>query len=607
VCALAGVVGLAAPLEGTARLEVDGLLAHMHHRGPDHRGIECVGADVVLGTNRLAITDPANPDAHMPMSSPDGRLHVALNGEIYNFRALRRELAWPFRTASDTEVVLAAYERWGMTSFDRFRGMFALAIVDAAAGRVVLAVDPSGQKPLLWRRDGASLVFASELGALAADRFRGCELDPIALAAVAAVCYPVGSSTHVVGVTRVEPGTCVVIEGGDVRVERWWRAPLVDRTGERADAAVARVRQSVEASCAATATGLEVPAGVLLSGGIDSTAVLAGTRPATGPVDCWSVGFGAIDGAAFQPTVLDEFAFSTEAADRFDCPHRAVRLGPDDYFRHLDRWLDLIDEPLASREGASLCAVVEAASASCRVLLCGSGADEAFGGYRYGDRIAARGAVHRDDVVDAYIDAGTWLFDVELARLMPDVDVLPRLRETFGAILAAHAGPEPDPHRAVQLLDLFGRCVTYEHRQVDAVTMAFSVEARAPLAERDVIEAALVTAPGTRRLGGRRKGVFVEAVRPLVPPSIADRPKAGFPVPSQLWSTPRFAAAIERVLEPGGALDSLGIFDLAYLRTLATSDRPSDRNVFFRLVVIDAVVAKQARRGRSPAPAVGVA
>jgi asparagine synthase (glutamine-hydrolysing) len=593
MCGIAGVLNLWGTLGPSAEAEVEHLLAHMAYRGPDHRGILRVGSNVVIGTNRLAITDPANPAAHMPMSSPDGRFHVAWNGEIYNFRELRRQLTWRFRTASDTEVLLAAYARWGAACFEQLRGMFAVAIVDRGEDRVVLGVDPSGQKPLVWHLDGNKLIFASEIGALVADPFRSFEIDPVAIASVAAMCYLVGPRTHIRHIRRVEPGTRLVVDGDRVTVRRWWRVPLGDQSDDEVLRVAGRIRGAVQDACTATATGLEVPAGVLLSGGVDSTTVLAGIRSEAGAVGCHSVGFAAIDGEAFQPTVFDEFEHAALAADRFGCAHRTVRIDADDYFRCLERWLDLIDEPLASREGPSLCAVVEAASETCRVLFCGSGVDEVFDGYGHGARVRAAGAVHPDDVVRAYVDGALWLFGVALDRLVPDTDVLPHLHAACSELVEPYAGEEVDPLQLVQLLDLHGRCVTYEHRQVDAVTMAYSVEARAPLAERGVIEAAFAFHPALKQLGGRPKGIFIEAVRPLVPARLADRVKAGFPVPSQLWSTPQFAAAIDRTLEPGGTLDGLGIFDLAYLRQLAASPIPSDRNVFFRLVVIDGVLSRQ--------------
>ncbi|MGH7995746.1 MAG: asparagine synthase (glutamine-hydrolyzing), partial [Opitutaceae bacterium] len=292
---MCGIAGYLDPGCGAADREsaVRRMCAAMAHRGPDEEGLRSQGP-LTLGLRRLAIFDPAN--GHQPMTSPDGRLVLVFNGAIYNFRDLRRDLEphWPFRTACDTEVLLAAYARWGSDCLDRLRGMYAFAVWDAAESSLFLARDPFGIKPLYYRRDGERLLFASELTGLYASGAARPEIDPAAVSDYLGWFAVPAPRTIYRDSFALRPGECATLREGRLQTRRTWSfgaiAPAGAICSSRADF-IAELRARLEDAVKAHLSA-DVPVGAFLSGGLDSAAIVGlMTRVGGGRLRTFSIGF----------------------------------------------------------------------------------------------------------------------------------------------------------------------------------------------------------------------------------------------------------------------------------------------------------------------------
>src|SRR4051794_20678007 len=342
--------------------------ATLRHRGPDSEGTFVEGG-VGLAARRLAIIDVEGGD--QPISSEDGGCTVVQNGEIYNFASLRLELeraGHRFRTRSDTEVLVHAYEEWGLAFAERLRGMFALAIWDAPRRRLVLARDRFGIKPLYYRARGEELLFASELRSLP----RGA-IDLDALEAFLAFNSIPAPLTIFREIRKLPPGHVLVWEGGDARVERYARpGPLPERTdddeAELVEELRARLRDSVRAHLVA-----DVPVGVLLSGGVDSGVLAAlAAQETSEPVRTFSIGF--------EEASFDELDGARAVAQRYGTRHRELVLRPDAALL-LPALAEAFDEPFADSSALPTYLVSELAAGDVKVALSGEGGDELFGGY----------------------------------------------------------------------------------------------------------------------------------------------------------------------------------------------------------------------------------
>jgi len=347
----------------------------MRHRGPDDDGLVSHG-DATIGMRRLAIFDPAH--GHQPMVTDDGRFHLVFNGAIYNFRALRDELAaggWVFRTQCDTEVLLAAYARWGEACLPRLRGMFAFAVWDCAEQSLFLARDPLGIKPLYVREDGGRLLFASELNALLASGFAAGEIDPVAVADYLAWFAVPAPRTIYRGIRSLLPGECARFRAGRLEPRTFWNFAAVPRdlpvAGSRPEF-IRALRHQLDDTIRAHVVA-DVPVGAFLSGGLDSAAVVGLMSRAGGaPLRTFSLGF---DEAGYSEAV------AAAATARFcGAQHHASILTGAMVARDLDALLGALDQPTG--DGVNTYYVSRAARAGgVTVALSGLGGDELFGGY----------------------------------------------------------------------------------------------------------------------------------------------------------------------------------------------------------------------------------
>ena len=587
MCSVIGWISKHQIRPGSAREEVQHLLNAMHHRGPDAAHMrECSGT-TILASNRLRVTDWDNPNADMPMVSGDGRYSIILNGEIYNYSDIRSRLSdYPFVTKSDTEVLLAAYITWGVGCLNMLEGMFAFCVHDAQTDTVFVACDPSGQKSLYLYEDENAVILASEIEPLITNPHRRKDWNLEGLAEYVAHRFILGSATHIRQIIKVESGTWMRIGYGIRETGRFYVVPLGNQQRNAIESVAADIRDAVKRACSRTFR-LEVPYGLLLSGGIDSTAILAMAARQGLPMKTFSVGFQLNSMEPSGKSVLDEFVFSRKLAKQYGTEHTELVLSEADYCDYLDRWADMCGEPLGSQEAPCLIRLLE--DAPVRVMFCGSGPDEIFDGYGYGKKLSH---VAMNDLPEAYFEAFRWMGHTDLKRLMPHYDAHAITVAQYRRILDLY--PQiSDPVQAVQLLHFHGRLRSYEFRQMDSISMRYSIEARSPLIDSEVVQQAFDFEPSLKHWMSE-KGIFKHALRGIVPDYITSRSKQGFPIPSEIWFSPEFEARASLLRENECMLVAVGILDRAYLDELWACRDASVRNLFSRLYTLERIMRRQA-------------
>jgi len=582
MCGIAGAVSLA----GRALRHPDAaprMRETLVHRGPDGAGwVDHPGASLQI--RRLAIVDLQGGD--QPFTSPDGGVSIVCNGEIYNSADLRRDPAaadYPFRSRSDVESVLPHYLRAGAAAIDRLEGMFALAIWDARSGRLLLARDRSGEKPLFYAETDGELAFASEPKALLEHPGVSREVDPLAVALYAALGYVPQPHTMHRAIRKLPPGCFLTADASGVAVRQYWSAAAVAADpgpGRSADAATA-VREALR-SAVARELMADVPVGVYTSGGLDSSLLVALAAPhfPPGGIRTYTISFG-------DPS-YDESGPAAVVTRYFRTTHAAVPADPANLRRALDVVSERFDEPLGDPAVLPTYLLSEAAARDVKVVLSGEGADELFGGYPtyLGHRIAGgfaalpswvRGPVR--SAVNAWpASPGKVTLEFLLKRFVASAELPPVARhlEWFGALgpraldglLGPAAAPaadaahaeltargeaarvEGDPLGGLLLLDFLTYLPDDLLTKVDRATMLASIEARAPFLDRVVMETALRLPSAQKVRGLATKAVLKEAARPLLPPSVLRRRKRGLSVPIAAWINDGLRSEVDRLLAP---------------------------------------------------------
>jgi asparagine synthase (glutamine-hydrolysing) len=561
---MCGICGLAA-LDGAG--PVDGrLLAAMNaalvHRGPDDEGTLLDGP-VGLAARRLSIIDVAG--GHQPIANEDGTVHVVQNGEIYNYRELRDDLAargHRFATHCDTEVLVHLYEERGPRFVEVLRGMFAVAVWDAARRRLLLARDRYGIKPLYWRAGGGTLAFASELKALLRDPGFSREVDLDALEAFLAFNSIPAPLTIFRDARKLPPGHLLTWEpGGEPRVERYARPAPADAgavrrepAGELAAELRERLRDSVRAHLVA-----DVPVGVLLSGGVDSSALAAlAAESSDERVRTFSIGF--------EERSFNELDRARLVAQRFGTDHHELVVRPD-ASELLPRLVDAFDEPFADSSALPTYLVSQLAAEHVKVVLSGEGGDELFGGYftyvadllapRVGwAAAAARPLIERLPSSSRKVPLEYRAKRFARGARLPPLERHHAWKEIFSPearaeLLAAGDGRRHDPldlHRAryeetagaeplarLQDVDLGIYLADDLLVKTDRASMAHSLEARVPFLDPAVTDLALALPTRHKVRGLSKKRLLRRAVAPLLPREILRAPKQGFSIPAAAW------------------------------------------------------------------------
>ncbi|MGH9183982.1 MAG: N-acetylglutaminylglutamine amidotransferase [Acidimicrobiales bacterium] len=504
----------------------------MESRGPDTGGLWAQGR-VALGHRRLKVIDLSERGAQ-PMVDPDLGLTLAFNGCIYNYQELREELGargYRWFSTSDTEVVLKAYHRWGLGFVDHLQGMFALCLAERDSGRVVLARDRLGIKPLYLAEVGGALRFASTLPALLAGSGIDTTVDRIALHHYLSFHSVVPAPrTILAGVAKLPPATVLAVEPDGRRRQTTYWEPHHERRpedggmseGDWQDAVLTALRTAVDRRLVA-----DVPVGVLLSGGLDSSLVVGMLAEAGQPgLTTFSIGFEPVGERAG-----DEFRYSDVVAQAFATDHHRLRIGADRLLPALEGAVGAMSEPMASHDAVAFYLLAQEVSRHVRVVQSGQGADEVFAGYHWYPPLAQVDGADLGATVDAYAAA---FFD-RPHRAMAEV-VAPEWRvdtDVSRAFVAEHLGrPHADSavDRALRL-DTGVMLVDDPVKRVDNMTMAWGLEARVPFLDHELVELAAACPPELKLAGGG-KGVLKEAARRVIPHQVIDRPKGYFPVPA---------------------------------------------------------------------------
>jgi asparagine synthase (glutamine-hydrolysing) len=571
MCGIVGIVG--APTTDEARERALAMNARIVHRGPDDEGI-WANDGCALAMRRLSIIDLAG--GHQPMLSPAGSVLV-FNGEIYNFAELRRELAgrWEFRTRSDTEVVLALYELEGISSIERLEGMFAIALLDTARGVLHLVRDRLGKKPLYYTDEPGPTLFASELKGLLAGLATRPSVDRQALDDYLTLRYVPAPSTPWLGVKKLEPGQRLTVDlrTGERALHRWWLPNFRSAAGA-APEAPAEFEALFLAAVEKRLVASDVPVGVLLSGGIDSSAVAAAAVE-LGHRDFHTFSVGFADGGRYS-----ELGFARIVADRIGSQHHDVLIDRDDFLNALPELVYQTDEPLADLAAIPLHAVSRLAREHVKVVLSGEGADEVLAGYDIeqlarrlqrlrrvpraaalvGARIAPSG---RAEVLGHLASSGwsgilraqaahmTTVFDDDEKRRLWRDD--PESRPTEALIDSWYADTS-SAEPIDQLLEVYCRSWLPEDllMKADKATMAASLELRTPFLDHVLVEWAaklpLRWKVGSRADGWQSKRILRQFAAQRLPREIVDRPKQGFPVPAYGWLADGIGAWAEQRL-----------------------------------------------------------
>lgn len=580
------------------------------HRGPDEGGIHCEPG-IGLAHRRLSIIDLSN--GHQPLFNEDGSVVVVYNGEIYNFERLEEELlaaGHQFRTRCDTEVIVHAWEEWGEDCVQRFRGMFAFAVWDRNRRCLFLARDRLGIKPLHYALlpDGR-LLFGSELKSLLACEELPRRLDPLAVEDYFAHGYVPEPRSIFQGVYKLEPGHTLLVRAGEPlpSSRRYWDIPFVYNgvtdENEACLELIDRLREAVEIRMIA-----EVPLGAFLSGGVDSSAVVAMmAERSEKPVSTCSISFGDPE--------FDEAVYAKQVAERFVTDHQVERVDPNDYDL-IDCLAELYDEPYADSSAMPTYRVCQLARKRVTVALSGDGGDENFAGYRryrwqmYEERMrrllpckVRRPLFRMLGNLYPKIDWAPRIFRAKstlqaLARdsvegyfhnfsVLPDALRESLYSETFRRQLGAyrgievfnrHLGDAPDhPLSLVQYLDLKTYLPGDILTKVDRASMAHALEVRVPILDHKLVEWVSGLRPEFKLSGGQSKRIFKRSLEPHLPRDILYRKKMGFAVPISAWFRGPLRERIRNALL-GETLAATGIFDRKFLEQLVDQHQSGRRD-----------------------------
>ena len=542
----------------------------MADRGPDGAGLYAQG-NACFGHRRLKIID-LSERAAQPMVDAELGLAVAFNGCIYNHADVRAELAaegYRFFSDGDTEVVLKAFHMWGSACVERFQGMFAFALHERDTGRLTLARDRLGIKPLYLAPGPGRLRFASTLPALLAGGEVDTDIDPVALHHYLSF-HSVVPAPHTIlaGVRKLPPATLRTIEpDGRTRDEVYWR-PRFERDPAKADwterdwqdAVLEALRTAVRRRLVA-----DVPVGALLSGGLDSSLIVALlAEEGQDDLATFSVGFESVGGEEG-----DEFKYSDVIAERFDTHHEQLRIPTEQMLPALSEAISAMSEPMVSHDAVGFYLLSKEVAKTRRVVQSGQGADEVFAGYHWYPPMARADGLGVETYREAFLDRT----HAEMAEV---VAVRHRAeRDASGAFVERHFaadGAQTPTDRALRL-DTLVMLVEDPVKRVDNMTMAWGLEARVPFLDHELVELA-AQCPPELKTAHAGKGVLKEAARRVIPSEVIDRPKGYFPVPALKYLQGPYLELVRDALHAPTA-KARGLFQPAYVDELiAGHERP---------------------------------
>jgi len=588
MCGIAGEIAI----EGALTTELlQSRIRSIGHRGPDDSGIYKNGR-VGLANCRLSVID-LSPHGHQPMTNEDQSVWLAYNGEIYNFRELRESLerrGHVFRSHTDSEVIVHAYEEYGEDCVQRFNGMFAFAIWDKRQQKLFCARDRVGIKPFYYL-DQRRMVFASEIKAIVEDRTVPREIDLSGLHNYFSFGHSLGPTTIYKNIRKLMPGHTLVWQDGVAHIRKYWDVPPESTNGLRParqyeEELVELLRDAVRLQMVS-----DVPLGVFLSGGLDSSAMVAmASQFSDRPVKTFSVGF---EGAAYN-----ELSDARIVAKHFGTDHQELMIGPQEVVPVLDKLAWHFDEPFADTAAIPVYLLSRMARQSVTVVLTGEGGDELFGGYR---RYLA----------EQYSRIFSRLPGFSRSALGDAIGMLPRLRRTkkllnamsvadpaqryASWLLAFDEGMKsqlfhPDVWRELQATDPYAAFREHYYRReklvdrlldvdlhvwlpdtylekMDKSTMATSLESRVPLLDHRLVEFAFRVPPELKVSRSELKIIMRRAMRGILPQQILEKPKRGFTAPTDVWFRTVLKDFVSSVLSDSTVVGS-GFFNRDYIQRL---------------------------------------
>jgi len=559
------------------------------HRGPDDEGMHIDGA-CGIAMRRLSIIDLAG--GHQPLSNADDTLWLVCNGEIYNYRELRAELqakGYHFKTSSDSEVLLHLYHAEGDDFVLRLNGMFDFALWDARRSRLLIGRDRLGVKPLYVMQDGQRLAFATEAKALLALPGARAQLNHDAVASYLHLGYVAAPDCIFQGIRKLPPATLLAVEANQVREWRYWRLPTRIEQSLSEREWVDRVRAQVEESVRMQMVS-DVPIGAFLSGGVDSSAVVAFmAKHSPHPIRTYAIGFSGGEAEA----LYNELPYARRVADLFGTQHREIVVRPD-VVSLLPKLLWHMDEPLSDTAFITTFLVSEFARQDVKVILSGVGGDELFGGYRryLGEHYAQQyrrlpgwlrhsaaavaqrlPADRHSGLLNTLRLAKGFLSSAELNaddRYRSYLQVLDR--QTVAALLmhpdAGHADPLATAFAQAGSQDALNRMFAVDAETqlpddllllTDKMSMAVSLECRVPLLDHQLVELAASMPTAIKVRGGHLKHVLKASLAGLLPDDILNRKKRGFGTPMGAWLKKELAPLLRRTLAPE-VIQARGLF-----------------------------------------------
>ena len=577
---MCGIFGFVGKRERAASIDLNLALKSLHHRGPDdsgtYFGVSKTDPEIAcaFAHTRLSIID-LSAAGHQPMTTEDGRYTIVYNGEIYNFRDIASELERlgdRFRSHCDTEVVLRAFARWGKDCLDRFQGMFAFAIWDTQLGSLFLARDRLGIKPLYYATTASGFAFASEVRVLMDCGVAERRISQEGLNSYLAFGSVSGPFTIVEGVRALGPGCWAQADHRDPRIGTYWTLPgRAVSDGEDVEA------RSATRFAVLSELNADVPVGVFLSGGIDSSAIVSLAASArSGPIHTFTV--------TFDEESYNEEKYASEVARRYGCDHHQVHLSANQALSQVDSALAALDQP--SADGLNTYFVAKAArGAGLTVTLSGLGGDEVFGGYRHYHSFRSMLSLGKwTSSIGGVLPKGFSPFGHVTTRTHKLVDLL-QSRGDSSAVYATVRGMfndqqvaalQPAMHAngfaARDMLDVAGEDADEDKinlltrlelsnylrntllRDADSMSMAHSLEVRVPFLDHLLVESVL-RIPGDRKLSrGINKPLLVSFSNSL-PANVVRRPKMGFTVPLDQWMRGAFKPRVTEILGAAPARD----------------------------------------------------
>jgi asparagine synthase (glutamine-hydrolysing) len=574
--------------------EIAAMVGSIRHRGPDDEGA-FVERGVGIGMRRLSIVD-LSPTGHQPLFNEDGSVAVVFNGELYNHRDIRSRLevlGHVFRGNSDTEVLVHGYEQFGIRELaSRLHGMFAFALYDRKKGRLYLVRDGFGIKPLYVRASATQLLFASEIRALAVGGAGAPSIDPAFAHTFLRVGYVPSPITAFAGITKLEPGTVreIDVKTGAIRVEPFYRLAPAEVDGVGLEALLEQVRELLNASVRGHLMA-DVPTGLFLSGGIDSSALTVFSNHHTDPPKTFSIGFSASDRG-------DETRFAAAVARRAGNDNVRIDLGPAN-LGDIDPIVAALEEPLADSAGLPLWYLCRGTASHVKVALSGEGGDEVFGGYaryfwgplvddlqptlqrysaevlsitsllpsrslgifnvaRRASKLAESAALSEPARYLSWFD----IFNAEERRALigegPD-----RAQERYETLFAEAAEMKLDAVQRMQYVDFKTMLLDNLLMKADKISMAHSLEVRVPFLSRQLVEFGLGLATRFKIGPMRDKYLMRTLLEPELGFRIAHRPKRGFEIPVDRWFREPAAEAVRDRLKTGALVSALGFSSTA--------------------------------------------